>query len=237
MKGNPGDTYTITLDDDPMVHQIIERSTKIKTVGIKDPEELLSRMEELHPIAVFIDIHLGTGKTGLEILPHLRSNWPFCPILVITGTPAEQSIVKALNSGADDFIRKPLIPDEVDARFKLRMADAAQKAAKEVVEFGDITIDSAHRTVEGPLGKRFASPIEINLLACLANTEGAIVEKDALKMRCWGQIKVTDNALHRKLHAVRQLLKDVSPNVHIETKYGVGFYLKFEQRQQLHVAS
>jgi DNA-binding response OmpR family regulator len=220
MKGNPSDTYTITLDDDVMVHQIIERSTKIRTVGMKDPEELLAKVDELHPIAVFIDIHLGNGRTGLDILPNLRAAWPFCPILVITGTPAETSIVKALNSGADDFIRKPLIPE---------------KAAKEVVEFGDITIDSAHRTVEGPSGKRFASPIEVNLLACLANTEGAIVEKDALKMRCWGQIKVTDNALHRKLHAVRQLLKDVSDNVVIETKYGVGFYLKYLGQGQQHL--
>jgi DNA-binding response OmpR family regulator len=110
MKGNSTDTYTITLDDDVMVHQIIERSTKIKTVGMKDPEELLSKIEDLHPIAVFIDIHLGTSRTGLEILPNLRTAWPFCPILVITGTPAEHTIVKALNSGADDFIRKPLIP-------------------------------------------------------------------------------------------------------------------------------
>ena len=239
MKVNPNDTYTITLDDDVMVHQIIERSTKVRTLGLKDPEDLLARLDSLQPIAVFIDIHLGQGRTGLDILPHLREAWPFCPIIIITGTPAETSIVKALNSGADDFIRKPLIPDEVDARFKLRMADAAQKAAKEIVEFGDITIDSAHRTVEGPQGKRFASPIEINLLACMANTEGAIVEKDALKMRCWGQIKVTDNALHRKLHAVRQLLKDVSDNVLIETKYGVGFYLKYtgQGRRHLDIAS
>ncbi|MCX6128928.1 MAG: response regulator [Proteobacteria bacterium] len=239
MKGNSTDTYTITLDDDAMVYQIIERSTKIRTLGMKDPEELIARLDTLHPIAVFIDIHLGHSRTGLDILPNLRAAWPFCPIMVITGTPAETTIVKALNSGADDFIRKPLIPDEVDARFKLRMADAAQKAAKEVVEFGDITIDSAHRTIEGPLGKRFASPIEVNLLACLANTEGAIVEKDALKMRCWGQIKVTDNALHRKLHAVRQLLRDVSESVAIETKYGVGFYLKYlgQDHQHLDVAS
>ena len=78
----------------------------------------------------------------------------------------------------------------------------------------------------GPKGKRYASPIEITLLICLAHMEGAIVEKEALKVRCWGQIKVTDNALHRKLHAVRQLLKDVTENVIIQTKYGVGFALK-----------
>ena len=52
-------------------------------------------------------------------------------------------------------------------------------------------------------------------------------------MRCWGQIKVTDNALHRKLHAVRALLKDISYNVVIETKYGVGFSLKYVQAMEL----
>ncbi len=239
MKGLPGDAYTVTLDDDQLVHQIIERSTKIRTVGIRTSEELMARLEELHPIAVFVDIDFAGNKSGLDIIPNIRQAWPFCPIMVVTDTPTEITIVRALNSGADDFIRKPLIPDEVNARFKLRINDAAQKAAKEVVVFGDITIDSAHRTVEGPLGKRFASPIEVNLLACLANTEGSIVEKDGLKMRCWGQIKVTDNALHRKLHAVRQLLRDVSSAVVIETKYGVGFYLKDlgEEYQALNVAS
>ncbi len=226
MKGLPGDAYTVTLDDDQLVHQIIERSTRVRTVGISNSDELLARMGDLHPVAVFVDIDFAGNKNGIDIIPTIRQAWPFSPIMVVTSTPTEMNIVRALNSGADDFIRKPLIPDEVNARFKLRMNDAAQKAAKEVVVFGDITIDSAHRTVEGPLGKRFASPIEINLLACLANTDGTIVEKDAMKVRCWGQIKVTDNALHRKLHAVRGLLRDVSSAVVIETKYGVGFYLK-----------
>lgn len=227
MKGNPEKTYTITLDDDPMVHQIIEKSTKIRNLGFSDANDLISKLDELNPVAVFIDIQLGSDRSGLDIIPQIRSHWHYCPILVITGTPTEQTISRALNSGADDFVRKPLISDELNARLKLRMADAVQKAAKEVVEFGDIIVDSGHRTVEGPGGKRFASPIEISLISCLAATEGSIVEKDALKMRCWGQIKVTDNALHRKLHAVRQLLRDISPNVVIETKYGVGFALRY----------
>jgi two-component system KDP operon response regulator KdpE len=227
------EAYTITLDDDVMVHQVVERATKIKTKGFVSGEDLVRQLDDLHPVGVFVDIELSESRTGLDVLPQLRTRWPFVPIMVITSSPTELNISRALNSGADDFVRKPLIPDEVNARLKLRMADAAQKAAKDVVSFGDITIDSAHRTVEGPRGKRFASPIEINLLTTLANTEGGIVEKEALKMRCWGQIKVTDNALHRKLHAVRALLKDISYNVVIETKYGVGFSLKYVQAMEL----
>ncbi|MBQ48191.1 MAG: hypothetical protein CMP10_12215 [Zetaproteobacteria bacterium] len=228
MVTKPESRYTITLDDDPMVHQIIEKSTKIKSHYFTNPDSLLQEVENYQPIAAFVDIHLEGAKTGLEIVPTLRATWPFCPILVITASPAEEAIINALSSGADDFVRKPIIPEELMARLKLRMEDSAQKAAKEVTNFGDISIDSVHRTVSGPKGKRYASPIEITLLGTLAHTEGAIVEKDALKVRCWGQIKVTDNALHRKLHAVRSLLKDVSEKVTIHTKYGVGFALKAE---------
>lgn len=219
--------YTVTLDDDPMVQKIIEKSTKMKSIFFKDPDDLHAELDHLNPVAFFIDIHLGEAqRTGLDLVPLLRKKWPFCPLLIITSSPTQGSIAKALASGADDFIRKPIIPEELLARLKLRMEDSAQKAAKEVIDYGDISIDSVHRTVTGPKGKRYASPIEITLLTCLAHMEGAIVEKESIKVRCWGQIKVTDNALHRKLHAVRQLLKDVTDNVIIQTKYGVGFALK-----------
>lgn len=221
------DFYTITLDDDPMVHQIIERATRIPSKLYEDPKKLAAELPDLQPKAAFVDLNLGDHEaTGLDLVPLIRKTFPFCPILVVTSSPAEEAIAKALATGADDFIRKPIIPEEVDARLKLRMEDAAKKAAKEVIEYGDVQIDCIHRTITGPRGQRFLSPIESTLLACLANMDGSIVQKDTLKVRCWGQIKVTDNALHRKLHAVRALLKDVSDNVFIQTKYGVGFALR-----------
>ncbi len=224
-------TYTVTLDDDPIVHQIIEKVTKRESKFFTDPRDLANAMTNLNPCAVFIDINLGSSQTtGLDLVPILRRQWAFCPILIITSSPAEHAIAKALASGADDFIRKPIIAEELQARLKLRLEDSAQKAAKEVVAFGNISIDSVHRTVTGPNGIRYASPIEITLLSCLANFDGKIVEKDSLKLRCWGKVKVTDNALHRKLHAVRSLLKDVSETVTIQTKYGVGFALINEAR-------
>ena len=231
------DKYNIVLDDDPMISEIVEKTTGMRSMRFTNVEDLVAQLPGLHPTAVFIDILLSTKKTGLEILPDLRERWPFCPILVVTGTPNQSSIVVALSSGADDFIRKPIVPEELMARMRLRLEEAAFKSAKEVVEFGDITIHSIYRTVEGPKGKRYASPIEITLLGCLALTDGNIIEKNTLKFRCWGQVKVTDNALHRKLHAVRQILKDVSERVYVETKYGVGFTLKFSAQDEVKAAS
>lgn len=217
--------YTVTLDDDPMVHKIVEKSTGFKSLMFDNPEELSKKCSKITPVAAFVDIHLGQEVSGLDIVPTLRKNWPYCPILVITASPTESTISRALSSGADDFIRKPIIPEELTARLQLRLNDSAQKEAKEIINFGDISIDYVHRKVVGPKGIHYGSPIEINLLTTLANTEGALVEKENLKLRCWGQVNVTDNALHRRLHAVRRLLKDVSDKVVIQTKYGVGFLL------------
>lgn len=220
------DVYTITLDDDPMVAEIIEKASKIKTKCFTDPTALIREVENLRPIAAFVDIDLGGSLSGLDIIPALRNAWPFCPILVVTAAPTESTIMEALNAGADDFVRKPLIVPELNARLKTRIEDSSQKSASSVVQFGDIEINTVQRYVEGPKGKRYASPIEISVLTCLAHTKGGIVGKDKLKVQCWGQAKVSDNAFHRKLYAVRQLLSDVTDGVAIQTKYGVGFGLK-----------
>jgi DNA-binding winged helix-turn-helix (wHTH) protein len=66
----------------------------------------------------------------------------------------------------------------------------------------------------------------------LARANGDIVDKDTIKTECWGEMKVTDNALHRKLHALRQLLRSVSNNVTVETKYGAGIFLGYKEKTE-----
>jgi two-component system KDP operon response regulator KdpE len=218
--------YTITLDDDPMVSKLIEKATGYPSKGYVDPEVLLKEMGDLDPIAVFVDIDLGTTLSGLDVIPSLRRRWPFTAILVITASTPHNVIKTALSSGADDFAQKPIIPDEIHARLQLRLSDWEQKASKKILKFGDITIDPAHRCVAGPKAKRYISPTEISLLSVLVLSEGELVEKDILKQRCWGDVNISENAFHRKLHAVRSLLKEVTDTVVIQSKYGIGFFLK-----------
>ena len=52
------EAYTITLDDDVMVHQVVERATKIKTKGFVSGEDLVRQLDDLHPVGVFVDLSL-----------------------------------------------------------------------------------------------------------------------------------------------------------------------------------
>lgn len=220
------DDYVITLDDDPMIGSIIEKSLGIRTIKLSTSRELLAGATQFKPLAVFVDIHLGVDDCGLDVIPTLRARWPYCPILVLTGDPSDDSVARALAAGADDFLRKPINHKELLARLHARLEDAAEKSARQLVEVGDIKIDIPHRMLTGPLGRRALSPTEINILAHLSQVRGTVVTKDVLKFRCWGPTAVSDNAVDRKIHEVRSALQDVSNLVKIKSLYGVGVTLQ-----------
>lgn len=225
---NQPNEYTITLDDDPMVSKMIQKALGIKTIAFTSAEKLAADADRYHPVAAFIDIHLDADKNGLSIIPALKEKWPFCPILVITGDPTDDAVTEALASGADDFLRKPIRPKELSARLQTRLVDQAQKEAKNVIHFADVTLDRAYRALRGPNGERYLSPTETNLFLALVQARGTTVPRSTLKMRCWDQITVSNNALDRKIYELRRALQEVGSHLEIGTAYGVGFSLEFE---------
>ena len=224
MKKAGGSGYTITLDDDPMVSRLIQKALGIKSLGFSSAARLLECASDYKPLAAFIDIHLDSDS-GLSIIPTLKEKWPFCPILVVTSDPTEDAVAEGLASGADDFVRKPIRPKELQSRLQARFVDQAQKEAKNVLDLADIRLDRAHRELSGPDGERYLSDTEINLLVALIQAKGTVVPRNTLKLRCWGQIAVSDNALDRKIYEVRRALKEIGSRITVTTAYGVGFSL------------
>ena len=225
------ENYIVVLDDDPLIEKIIGSATKKQTKCFSSTRELETKTEDLHPFAMFVDIHLGMKDNGLDLLPGLKLKWPFCPIIVITGDRDENLVGDALAAGADDFIYKPINSKELVARLQARLGELAKREAREVLKIGDVTVDTAHRVIANQENDhRYLSPTEMSLLTCLLNAHGTVVRRDIMKRKCWGQIYVSDNALNRKLHEVRRALKEISQNVTIRTIYGTGFSLEVKEK-------
>ena len=161
-------------------------------------------------------------------MEQLKKRWSSSPVIVLGDFPnCKANVLTALETGASDFIMKPLNPRELGLRIQVQKAKAEGSAVATMVCFGDITIDMTTNTLMGPVSTQSISATETLLLAVLADsTAEHPVHKKDLKQRCWRGHAVTDNALHRKLHAVRQLLRETSDTVVIQTKYNVGFYLR-----------
>lgn len=222
--------YTVTLDDDPIVQFIIESACGIPTVYFGSVEELRSKMGELSPDAVFVDIHLKDGSSGLEAIPLIKSHWRFVPILVMTADSSEDCLGEALASGADDFIRKPLNSREILARVQARMLEQAKRLEAAQRQIGDVNVDCVHNIIGGQKKQRHLSKADLQLFLALADAHGTIVARDSLKRMGWGTINITDKALDRKIHIIRDALQDVSKNLRIDAVYGKGFRLGFESK-------
>ena len=218
--------HIIVLDQDPQILPLVQVTTGRPTLSFPSPSEFQKKSDEITPIAFFIDVHLENWEECLTFVPLLKERWPFCPIIVIADDPHAETLAEALATGADDFICKPVKPKELLARLQARLDSLAKRQFKEVEPIGDLTVDKSHRTLSSSAATRHLSPTEMNLLLCLLHAKGTVVQRETLKRRCWGQVYVSDNALNRKLHEVRRIIKELSTRVEIKTLYGVGFVLE-----------
>ena len=165
------------IDDEPeeeldelskeFVAKLIEKGLSLPTLAFSSADELRPKLSELNPKAVFIDVHLTEGS-GLPLIPEMRQYWPYIPFIVITADKSDNFLTEALSRGADDFIRKPIKIPELKARLQKRWDDQVEKQSLSVLTFDDITIDSAHHLLKGPVSMRSLSPTELRLVNRLA---------------------------------------------------------------------
>ena len=212
--------------------QIIKPCVGVDVTFVDDMQALKMRGGSA-PEVVLIYLQAAGAEAWMPLLPQARDIWPSVRIIAITDSTLPEVLDQAFSYGVDDFIKTPLDVAELALRIGIRRATGEEKIAIENIQFGDVTIDTQFKIIRGPKGKRVISPIEAKVLNYLAKADGSLIEKNTLKAKCWGQLGVTDNALHRKLHEIRGLLKHVSDQVMIKSKYGTGFYLKYETHYKL----
>lgn len=121
------DTRTILVcDDDPLLIELMEFRLRAKGFDVavaRDGAEALQKAEEVHPAAVVLDAMMPRVD-GFEVLSRLKANAALAdiPVIMLTARKSENDIVSALDKGADDYLVKPFIPDELMARLSRLLA-------------------------------------------------------------------------------------------------------------------
>lgn len=217
--------HNLVLDDDPAIAQIIERTTRTPTAYFASLSSLLPSIGKLAPVACFVDIHLGSGQTGLEIVPLLRQRWPHTPVLVMTSDDSPKAIEGAIAAGADDFVRKPVQAEELRARLQARLEEKSDLASRQLLRVGNLTFSPSHQRLSADGKTVYLSPTGTNLLRALIEMKGTVVSREALKRKVWGRLTLSDNALDRKVCEVRKGLEEVGSSVEVKTIYGEGYQI------------
>ena len=185
----------LVVDDDPALSEML--AIVLATEGFDSQvcgrgDTALAEVRRYRPDVVLLDVMLP-GKDGIEVCREIRAE-SGVPIVMLTARSDTVDVVVGLESGADDYVVKPFKPKELVARVKARMR-RGDSAPAEQLRIGDLDIDVlGHRVLRD--GVELAlTPLEFDLLTCLARRPGQVFTREQLLEQVWGYRHSADTRL------------------------------------------
>ncbi|MDQ6890297.1 MAG: response regulator transcription factor [Bacteroidota bacterium] len=216
----------LIADDEPDILEIIEYNLSAEgyeVICAKNGNEAIDLAKKELPSMIILDIMMP-GKSGIDVCKFLRLQPQFkeTVIIFLSALNDESTEIKGLETGADDYITKPISPkvliSKVNALFR-RVA----KGAEPILQLGDITINrekyqASYKDIAVMLARK-----EFELLSLLASKPGKVFLRNEILERIWGtEVIVGDRTIDVHIRKIRQKMGVDC----ISTVKGVGY--KFE---------
>ncbi len=218
----------LIADDEPDILEIVSYNLTNEGYEVytaKNGDEAIERAKQLNPDLIILDIMMPK-KTGVEVCGILRSQAMFQETLIIflTALNDETSHIKGLETGADDYVSKPISPkvlvSRVNALFRrINKEDNNGKSLK----IGNIVIDPVKFIVTVDAAEVILAKKEFELLYLLGSKPGRVFLRNEILTQVWGtDVIVGDRTIDVHIRKIRQKLGMDC----ITTVKGVGY--KFE---------
>lgn len=167
------------------------------------------------------------GISGLEVLKKIRQS-SAVPVIMLTARGDDVDRIIGLEFGADDYLPKPFNPRELVARIKAILRRAQPQTDEEqVLELGEIRLDTrTHKAAVGNQELKLTGT-EYEILKCLLETPGKVVNKEYLSERALGRrLLPYDRSVDTHISNLRgKLEKAGNRNETIQNQRGVGYLL------------
>jgi two-component system KDP operon response regulator KdpE len=190
-----------------------------------DGEEALRLAEEGQPDLVILDIMMP-GTDGWETCRRLRQTSQV-PVLILTAKVSQDDVLRGLQLGADDYVKKPFDLRELELRIQaiLRRAGAPQAGPAASYDDGRLHVDMERRLVLLDHQPVHLTPTEFRLLSYLVQHRGRAVPHMELLCEVWGPEYADDTAiLSVYIRYLREKLEDKPGQPrYIRTEWGVGY--------------
>lgn len=178
----------LVVDDDADLRFCLERYLRTHEVVVEcaGSADEARRVLGCHPAGTFdvilLDLQMP-GRSGLELLQELRTAGDRTPAIFVSGQKTVDAKVRGLDSGADDYVVKPVELDELLAR--VRAVRRRRQEPPEPLVHGDVELDLATRTVRRAGRSVDLSPREFDLLHALLRARGEVVDRATLLRDVW----------------------------------------------------
>lgn len=218
----------LIVDDEVQIRRLLRISLEANDYIVIETENgknglLMAAME--HPDVILLDLGLPDME-GLQVLERLRE-WSTTPIIVMTVRDDEKIMIRALDSGADDYITKPFNTGELLARVRVAIRHSLHIDESPLFTTGRLSVDLISRVVKVNNEDIRLTALEYNLLSLLIRNAGKVLTHSFIMKELWGNA-YADNAQTLRVH-VAQLRRKIEANPSIPeiliTEPGVGYRL------------
>lgn len=191
---------------------------------IQNPVDLLSFLGKTETDLIILDLHMPT-MNGFELYEKFKVSHPDLPVIFLSGDPSEESIIKGLNLGADDFIVKPVSLRELVARIKNKISTKqSMMADSEILSFDGFKLHCEMQMAEIGEEKIQLTPIEFKLIHLLAKNPNKVFSRDYITNLLWPNIHVQNQNIDTHLSNLRKKLMPFSK--YIKTIKSRGYILR-----------
>jgi two-component system KDP operon response regulator KdpE len=219
----------LVIDDEPQIRKFLRIS--LSSQGYKVLEagtgtEGLNQAALNKPDLLVLDLGLP-DMDGQDVLAQFRE-WSAVPVLVLSVRASEGEKVRALDSGANDYVTKPFGIQEFLARIRALLRQAPETGQVEsALVIGPLTVDLAYRRVMLDGVEVALTRKEYAVLAQLARHPGRVITQQQLLKDIWGPTHVDDTHYLRIVvgHLRQKLADDPAAPRFIVTEAGVGYRL------------
>ena len=201
--------------------------------GASCARELFEKIEEKVPDLAIVDIMLP-DKDGYEIVKELRGNLATAvlPIIMVTAKSTEMDMVKGLDIGADDYIKKPFSVMELITRVRALLRRTRNLESQKIFSMGKILLDDERRAVYVCDKNVELTYKEYELLRLFMANPGIVLTRNMIMQKVWdtdfeGESRTVD--MHIK--TLRQKLLDEGGC--IKTVRNVGYVMELKDEKKI----
>ncbi len=221
-------TKILIVEDDPSIGKLLRRALLLEGYEarlVQNGLDALSAFHEEHPDLVILDLMLP-GIDGIEVCKRIRDESDV-PILMLTARDTVEDRVLGLDSGADDYVVKPFDIDELLARVRAQLRRAEHRQPRQILEFADLVMDTAARTVRRGDREIELTAREFDLLELFMRHPNQVISRTQIYDEIWNyDFGGESNIIEVYIRYLRTKLEAEGEPRLIHTKRGAGYILR-----------
>lgn len=218
----------LVVDDDRSIRDALERGLRLEgfeVMAVATGEEALALADSDRPDLVVLDVGLA-GIDGVEVVRRIRAAANDVPICILSARVEVGDRVIGLEAGADDYLVKPFVLEELVARLNALLRRRPETDAP-VLTAGELRVDGARRRVQRGIREMELTKREFHLLETLIRNQGIVLSRERLLELVWGyDFEVNTNVVDVFVGYLRRKLEEGGESRLIHTVRGIGFVLR-----------